>query len=394
MARLKVLVMASSWGTGLMFFLASLSLALKRIGLDVVVVSTEKEQAPGLKTKLRESGIKLYECKHVDSTSPWGIYRGTREISQIISEEDIDVVHANGVGHAIKAALARRLFKREIAIVESVHTYAHGLPQKRAWLLRRAPGLMNMCADIVAPCSEIVGEQLIEQGLSRAKNSPVHNGIDLVQFDIDIASEGSPEIQPVVERISGRPTVIYPSILVPRKGHHYLLEAASQVIAHYPEVQFIITNDGPIRSQLQQAASHLGIADNIIFTGRLKHKDLYLLLAKATIGAFPTLAELLPMAILDIMAAAKPIVASNVAGIPEMIRDGENGFLVQPRDSGALAARILELLRNPQKTQEMGARGRKLVEEKFTIDFVAAEFEKVYEVAKARANGRNMSKQV
>ena len=75
-----------------------------------------------------------------------------------------------------------------------------------------------------------------------------------------------------------------------------------------------------------------------------------------------------------------------------MVKDGESGFLVPPRDSEALAERILELLRDPQKAQRMGAMGRKIVEKEFAIDVIAGKMEDVYELARARASGRSMDK--
>jgi glycosyltransferase involved in cell wall biosynthesis len=375
-----------------MHHLTYLSLALKRSGLETIVISTEKEQVPGLKTKIRKSGIALYECKYVDGTSPWAIYQGAREISKIITKEGIDTVHANGVGHAIKAALARSLFKQKITIIEGVHTYAHGLPQKRAWLLKQSPRLMNLCADIITPCSEIIGGKLIKSGLSPGKTVPVHNGIDLNQFDAEISIGGSESVRSLAEEISGKPSIIYPAVLVPRKGHRYLLEAATMVLKEYPEARFIITSDGPLRSELEKMASDLDIAGSVIFTGRLSYEDLHWLLSQATIGVFPSLAELLPMAVLDLMAAAKPVVATNVDGIPEMVIDGKTGFLVPPQDSGTLAERIIELIRYPEKARQMGTAGRKFVEENFAIDIIARKTEEVYQMAVARANSRNSGK--
>ena len=395
MRKLKVLMTASAPGFGLLNFVVTYSIALKRRGLNVVVISSEKEQEAGLKTKLKQHGIKYYESNHIDGRSPWSIWKGACEINRALSSEDIDVIHAQGLLHAIKVYLALKLpfHRHKVAMVQSVHHYAHGSKYKEWLFLRLAPKLMNLCAEFVLPVSEIIGQELIGHGLSPTKCLPVHNCIDLEEVKRQMSTaRDSAELLNLTPRLSGCPVVIYPARLIPRKGHRYYLEAASQVIREFPKAKFIVTSSGPLREKLEQTASDLGIAENVIFTGEVRSDVMPLLLSKADIGAFPSLAELLPIGILDLMAAGKPVVATPVAGIPEMVKDGESGFLVPPRDSEALAERILELLRDPQKAQRMGAMGRKIVEKEFAIDVIAGKMEDVYELARARASGRSMDK--
>ena len=168
-----------------------------------MVISAEKEQTPGLKAKLREHEIKLYECNYIDGMSPWSIYRSAQEINRIIGLEDIDVIHANGVRHVIKVAIARRLCRQKIGIVQSVHAYAHGSGYKGSLFLRTAPKLMKLCADIVTPVSETIGQGLIQAGLPASITIPIHNGIDLEQFDSEMSQEGSNQIQSIIKEISG-----------------------------------------------------------------------------------------------------------------------------------------------------------------------------------------------
>jgi glycosyltransferase involved in cell wall biosynthesis len=389
MARFSVLMMASSVGTGLMSNLTNLSLALKRRGLKVVAISEYKEQAPGLKDKLRDNGIKLFESKYVDGRSPWSVYQGAREIGKIVRSEGIDIIHANGIGHAVKAYLASRLYRQKAGIVQSLHTFhanswVYDWGFKGTLFMILAPRIMNLCADIVTPVSEIIGQKLIRAGLLSEKTMPVHNGIDIAGFDADVSQSGGNQVQSLAKEITGKPTIIYPAVMVPWKGHRYLLEAAVRVVKEYSEARFIITSDGPLRSQLEKMAQDLNLNGNVIFTGRLGYEDLHWLLSKATIGAFPSLSELLPMAITDMMAASIPVVATSVDGIPEMVIDGKTGFLVPPRDSSTLAKRILELIHDSKTAQEMGATGRKVVEEKFTIDIIAGKVENVYKLASAK----------
>lgn len=396
MAKLNVMMMGSSVGTGLTSNMTTLSLALKRRGLNIIVISSGKEQGPGLKAKLRDNGIRIYECEYIDGTSPWSVCRGAREIGRVVKLEDINVIHAQGIGHAVKAYLAAKLHRRRSSIVQSLHTFHANSPVydwgfKGTWFIRVAPKMMNRCADIVVPVSEIIGQKLVRAGLSPAKTMPLHNGIDIAGFDAGVALGGSHKVQSLAERIAGKPSIIYPAVMLPWKGHRYLLEAAVPVLKEYPEAVFIITSSGPLRGDLEKMAADLNIAGNVIFTGRLSYEDLHWLLSRATIGAFPSLAELLPMAILDMMAARKPVVATSVDGIPEMVTDGKTGFLVPSKDPGALAERFLELIRDTQAARRMGDAGRKIVEEKFAIDIIAGRTEEIYELAVRKRSGAGAS---
>lgn len=396
MARPRVLMMGSSVGTGLMSNMTSLSLALKRNGLEVAVISAGKEQGPGLKAKLASNGIRFYQCENLDGRSPWSIYEGVREIGRIIEQEAIDIIHAQGIGHAVKAFLATRLYQRA-AVVQSLHAFygkngSYDWGYKGTLFLWAAPKLMNRCADIVMPVSEVIGQKLIEAGLSAKKTRPLHNGIDISEFDAGVSSGASQPVQSLVAEIANRPSIIYPAVMVPWKGHRYLLEAAALVLKEHPEARFIITSDGPLRRELEASVTGGNLSGSVIFTGRLSYQDLHWLMSKITIGTFPSLAELLPMAVLDLMAASKPVVASRVDGIPEMIINGKTGFLVPPRDAKTLAARLLELIRDPVTAWQMGAAGRKVVENNFAIDIIAGKTEEIYNLAVAGVSVRNLNK--
>ena len=378
-------MMGSSVGTGLMSNMTNLSLALKRNGLDVAVISSGKEQGSGLKTKLIENGIRFYQCENLDGRSPWDIYQGAREIGKIVEKEEIDVIHAQGIGHAVKANLAGRLHRR-VAIVQSLHTFfgksdSYDWGYKGKFFLWIAPKLMNRCADVAMPVSEVIAERLIKAGLSAQKTRPLHNGIDIAEFDADVASGASQQVQSLAAKISNNPSIIYPAVLEPRKGHRYLLEATAIILKEYPETKLIITSNGPLRQELEAMASSLNLSNSVSFTGRLSYQDLHWLMSKVTIGTFPSLSELLPMAVLDLMAAAKPVVATSVDGIPEMVIDRKTGFLVPPKDTKVLAKRIIELIRDPKAAQRMGSAGRRVAEKDFAIDVIARKTAEIYELA-------------
>jgi glycosyltransferase involved in cell wall biosynthesis len=128
-------------------------------------------------------------------------------------------------------------------------------------------------------------------------------------------------------------------------------------------------------------AEKLGIRDNILFTGYFPDKKLPKLYQAADVFAFSTFYENLPFAILEAMSSGLPVVTTNVGGIPEMIEDGKNGFLVQPFNSQELGDRVLYFLEHPAASSEMALLARKTIEERFDWRLIVKKALKVYDEA-------------
>src|SRR5205823_745017 len=143
------------------------------------------------------------------------------------------------------------------------------------------------------------------------------------------------------------------------------LDAATQL----PDVRFVWCGDGAYRPTLERRAAELGVADRVIFLG--KRPDVPAILTTANVVCHPSHAEGLPNALLEAAAAAKPMVATRVGGIPELVRDGESGFLVPPRDPPALTRALRVVLSNPERASAMGQAARAQVEREFTLSRMA-----------------------
>jgi glycosyltransferase involved in cell wall biosynthesis len=141
-------------------------------------------------------------------------------------------------------------------------------------------------------------------------------------------------------------------------------------------VHFLIVGDGELRIGLEGQAAHLGVADHVHFLGT--RKEVAGLLAAADLFVLPSLWEGLPVALLEAMAAAKPIVATAVAGTDETIVPGQTGLVVPPGDSQALAESISHLLHEPDQAQAMGQAARQHVEGSFGAEKNAAEHVGLY----------------
>jgi len=168
------------------------------------------------------------------------------------------------------------------------------------------------------------------------------------------------------------------SSLTPHKGHTYLIEAASKVLEVFPSTQFLLVGDGRMREELEKKAKNLNLTPSIKFLGT--RKDIPEILAAIDIFVLTSSSrEGLGISILEAMAAEKPVVATAIGGIPEVVIDGETGILVPPKNTDDIAGAIIELLKNPGKANTMGQKGAQRVKEKFTTQHMLVDIEELYE---------------
>ena len=154
----------------------------------------------------------------------------------------------------------------------------------------------------------------------------------------------------------------------PVYGIVYLIMAAKLVVNYRKDILFIIGGDGSLRKYHEQLARKLDIKNNVIFTGRIPRVELPYYYAASDVVVVPSLQEAWSLVVTEAMASGKPVIGTNVGGIPDQIIDGYNGFLVPPRNPKSIAEKILWLYENQDQTKKMGMCGRKLVEEKFDIN--------------------------
>jgi glycosyltransferase involved in cell wall biosynthesis len=212
----------------------------------------------------------------------------------------------------------------------------------------------------------------------------VYNGLNLETFDKAIMKVDYSRIQNIINEISGKPTIIsMGSQLVPRKGHAYLLKAIKYVKHKYPNIRCVITGTGPLLERLKKMASSLQIEHNVIFTGYLRYEDMLQILKLADVAAITSLSETFCHAIIEPLAAKKPIVTTPVGVALELIPYGI-GFIVPKKDARSLSKAIIQLISNPKQANEMGVRGRLLVERFFSLEAIIRNLQKAYEFASRR----------
>jgi glycosyltransferase involved in cell wall biosynthesis len=189
------------------------------------------------------------------------------------------------------------------------------------------------------------------------KFSVICSGIGLNKFTESLLSEkqklrkelGIPENSLIVGT-AGR--------LVPVKGPEFLVKAAKYMISKYPDAYFIFTGDGPLENGLRRKALEMGISDNVIFLGW--RDDVAKIISIYDIFVLPSLNEGMGRVLAEAMALGKPIVASNIGGIPDLVIHGKNGFLVPPKNPKELVKYIQVLIEDKDKRVKMGLKGKEI----------------------------------
>lgn len=224
----------------------------------------------------------------------------------------------------------------------------------------------------LANCGAI-RDRLIGDGIPRTKIAVVHEGVDVERM-VNLPAGSVHEALYLPHR---SPIVGSVSALVPHKGLHHLIDAAAAVVRQVPDVRFVILGDGELRQSLEEHIRHKHLERHVFLAGF--RADVLELMKDFDVFAVSSLQEGMCTALVDAMAASKPAVATAVGGVPEVLADGETGFIVQPRDDKALAEKIVLLLKDPALRRRMGEAGLARAREHFTVERMVQGTAEAYE---------------
>jgi colanic acid/amylovoran biosynthesis glycosyltransferase len=169
------------------------------------------------------------------------------------------------------------------------------------------------------------------------------------------------------------------------KGLPILLEALAKLKERHPDIHLNVAGDGPDRARLEEQARRLGVADNVTFLGYQSQQQIRELLARTDVFVMTSFAEGVPVVLMEAMAAEVAVVATRIAGIPELVEDGVSGLLVPPADAAAVVGGVEELLNDSALRSQFGQAGRQKVEQEFNI---STESERLCRVLTSALAGR------
>jgi glycosyltransferase involved in cell wall biosynthesis len=284
-----------------------------------------------------------------------------------------DVVHnhmyrAEVVGTQAAWRLAE-LGKPRPFVVGTVHSSRVRSDEDRDLIRRLTPSIDHLIA-----VSRAIVRKLEDEGRTGAPISLIYNGVDLTRYtDPDVCGTRHDEFPIPV----GAPNVGDVARLEPEKGHPTLLEAWPAVVAAVPEAHLLIVGEGSQREALEAQAATLGIEPSVTFTGR--RDDVPAVTAALDVAVLPSYREAQGLSILEAMALSRPVVASAVGGIPEMIEDGMTGLLVPPHDAAALSAAIIRVLRDHPFADTMARAARDQIHDRFCVELMVHAIESIYD---------------
>lgn len=291
------------------------------------------------------------------------------KLRSIIDDYGVDILNTHSSRDSWLGSIAGRLSKKRPIILRTRHlstTVSRGLLSRF---------LYEILPHRVITTGESIRNQMItDNGFDGKKIMSIPTGVNIDLFDLKRVDEtlrgewGVPR---------GVPAIGMVAVIRSWKGHEYFIDAAGMVLKEFPEARFFIVGDGPRKEIVSDYIKERGLHDSIIMIGQMD--DIPSVMAALDIIVLSSYAnEGLPQVLLQSLAMGKPVVASNVGSISEVVIDGETGYLIPPRNPSKLAEKIISLMKKNGQRDEMGMAGRRLVTSRFSLEGMLDRIEDLY----------------
>jgi glycosyltransferase involved in cell wall biosynthesis len=364
MKRVKVLQLISSGGYyGAENMLLNLCARQERSGCEQSLLLFYNVHTPNVEfyERARRRGLSV-RMVHCQGRADW---RAIRQIEEYIQEDGVDLVHTHGYKADLYGYVAAR--RSHKPIVATCHNWVGGTAALGIYnhldrlALKRFNGL--------AAVSDSVTRRLLDSGVSAGKIKTIANGIDVQAFE---------QAQPLPALVfSGNKVVGMVARLDLQKGFEYLLRAVRELCGTFNDLKVVIVGEGPDRTAIENMIQQYGLQSKVILAGQ--QSDMPGVYAAIDIFVLPSLNEGLPLTVLEAMAASKPVIATRVGAIPSVMKHGENGLLVDPKDADGLRNAIASLLTDSDLCRRMGGAGHDWVSRNYTSEVMALKYRQMYE---------------
>jgi glycosyltransferase involved in cell wall biosynthesis len=324
-------------------------LGLRERGHKAVLVA----QPDGELLKRMSEGLDLVPLgprKEVDLAAAWRLSRVLKKMSPV-------VIHAHDPHAVSMAATALSIASpspRPVLVASRRIEFRIGHNSFSRWKYSEVDHFLAISA--------AVRDRLVADGIPARKISVVHEGVDVER----VVHLPNGNVHAALYLPTHAPVVGTIGALVAQKAQHHLIDAAAIVTKEVPDVRFVILGEGELRPSLEEHIKHLHLTRHVFLAGF--RPDVLELLKDFDVFALSSIQEGLCTSLIDAMAASKPAVATAVGGVPEVIADGETGFLVPAKDDKALAERIVRLLKDQGLRQRMGEAGLARARQHFTVE--------------------------
>jgi glycosyltransferase involved in cell wall biosynthesis len=318
---------------------------------------------------LKESGFLPYSLK---GSSFLDALSFIPKLVYYINKNRIDIVHtwlfhSNFIGQAAAALSGNAIRVLSRQYKDYFYIYNRRFEQK-------VDKVSHRLAQKIIVCSEGIKKHLIEvEKVPAGKIKVIPNSLDLI-----VMSSVEDNKQRIISEfgLSGKKCIGVIANLHPRKGHIYLFEALRYIKERNPGIVLLCVGEGSYRRYLQEEAERLNLLSNVIFTGY--RDDMPDLISAMDLVVQPSVEEGFGISLIEAMSMNKPVIASDVGGIPEVIGNYRGGILVPAREPKALSESIEKVLYSRDMAKAIGNQGRELVEANFSIGQMMRQYEKIY----------------
>ncbi|MEJ2103803.1 MAG: glycosyltransferase family 4 protein [Ignavibacteriaceae bacterium] len=347
---------------------------LKKLGNDVEVI------APNGYPRTNHSNSKVHHIFAAKIKRHWGELAICPTILNDIRQIDFEIAHA----HTPKKYFAESIYlfnllaRKKKPYVVSIRLINQSLPpflSSVADVYRKLveKKIFKKASNMVVQ-SELHKHFLINVcGISSSKIAIIPNGVDTTFFDPN--SSGHHLLNPG----QNSKTILFVGRLTSQKGLDVLLKAIAILIKRNHDLRVMVAGGGPLKSDLEHLCKTLGIQKNVVFLGPVNHSDIPKVYAMADIFVLPSISESFPNTLMEAMAMERPIVATKVGAVPEIIQDGKEALLVLPGDVEGLASSIERLVLKDDLAKNLAKNARELVKKQYTWQSVAKKTLEVYE---------------
>lgn len=351
--------------------------ALIRQGCEIHLICNKMKNS---KDSEIMDGIHIYRAGVIGEVS--SIYRRGRYIlasvkkaRELHKKRHFDLIHAHVFGGALAGVMAGKAL--HLPVVTTVHgLYSKiwkEIAEKGSFFSKQAERyIIRLPHDKLIAVSQMTARQIRELGVPLKKIEVIPNGVNLEKFN--------PKVQSAKKQLGIKEdyVVAFFGRLWKVKGIEYLVKAIPSVVEKIPNVKFIIVGEGPQKESLVKLVKDLDISGHVMFHAPIDYSKMPAYIRASDCVVLPSLMEGLPVTALEAMACGVPVVATKVGGTPEVVKDGKNGFLLEPGRPKLIAEKLIKLLRNKKLRRRMGAAGRKFVE-KYDWGIIAERTFEVYQ---------------
>lgn len=299
-------------------------------------------------------------------------FRPLPKIIRLLRRERVDLLCTHGYRLTVMGWWAGRRVGIPVVAFSRGYTTENAKVAFYEWLDRRFLKRVNGIIFV----SEGQRKRLESYGISGRRSWVIRNAVAVNSSTNSLSGDLRKEVLGRLGIPNAVEIVVSAGRLSPEKGHRYLVEAIGRLQGSLNHTHFVFCGDGPCQKELEKRAKELGISQFCHFVGF--RKDIKDIFQAMDFMVLPSLTEGLPNVVLEAFACAKPVVAADVGGVPEIVEDGVNGILVPPGRSDLLAEAIKNCLIAPEKRRAMGEAGYQKVKSEFTFESQTQKLEAIY----------------